>query len=296
MDPPRANGDGVVLVTPAQMKAIFFLTKKLGHDESWIRNTVGVEYGVEHLRDLSEDQASEMITTLQESVDQKGGKVMALNLAPAPDSGVPALDEKAITLKSQADAISIQNDGQFVTAGEFLKGVLALKKEITSSWEPTIQAAHKAHRSAIESRDKHLIPVIEAERQIKNKLSAYQLLQETIRRQLEEEEKARVQAETEALEAAARELAEGGEYSAAKATVRQVFDIKPAEVAATPKIKGISFSENWTFSVVDPLAVPREYLMVDEVKIRQVVKALKGDCKIPGVQVRCEKVASGRVA
>jgi hypothetical protein len=74
VDPPRANGDGVVLVTPAQMKAIFFLTKKLGHDESWIRNTVGVEYGVEHLRDLSEDQASEMITTLQESVDQKGGK------------------------------------------------------------------------------------------------------------------------------------------------------------------------------------------------------------------------------
>ena len=221
---------------------------------------------------------------------------MALNLAPEPDSGVPALDEKAITLKSQADAISIQNDGQFVAAGEFLKGVLALKKEITSSWEPTIQAAHKAHRSAIESRDRHLIPVIEAERQIKNKLSAYQLLQETIRRQLEEEEKVRVQAETEALEAAARELAEGGEYSAAKATVRQVFDIKPAEVAATPKIKGVSFSENWTFTVVDPLAVPREYLMVDEVKIRQVVKALKGDCKIPGVQVRCEKVASGRVA
>ena len=74
VDPPRASADGVVLATPAQMKAIFALAKRLGHDESWIRNTVGVEYGVEHLRDLSEDQASEMITTLQETVDQKGGK------------------------------------------------------------------------------------------------------------------------------------------------------------------------------------------------------------------------------
>lgn len=73
-DAPRADGNGVLLITKDQLKAVFFYTKKLGHDEAWLRNSVGAEYGVEHLSDLTEDQASQLITVLKEDLDAKGGK------------------------------------------------------------------------------------------------------------------------------------------------------------------------------------------------------------------------------
>lgn len=40
----------------------------------------------------------------------------------------------------------------------------------------------------------------------------------------------------------------------------------------------------WEFRVVDLAAVPREYLMVDEKKVAKVVKALKADTSIPGIE------------
>ena len=56
-------------------------------------------------------------------------------------------------------------------------------------------------------------------------------------------------------------------------------------MAAPPKVKGISSSIEWKFVVEDPALVPREYLSVDDKKIRGVVEALKDQTRIPGVRV-----------
>ena len=52
-----------------------------------------------------------------------------------------------------------------------------------------------------------------------------------------------------------------------------------------PRTSGVSFVENWQFRITDSAKIPREYLMVDESKIRKIVKALKAGTSIPGVEV-----------
>jgi hypothetical protein len=60
----------------------------------------------------------------------------------------------------------------------------------------------------------------------------------------------------------------------------------------TPRVAGISYRETWKHRVTDVNKVPREYLMVDEQKLRRVVAAMKGQIKIAGVEVYAEKTAA----
>lgn len=46
-----------------------------------------------------------------------------------------------------------------------------------------------------------------------------------------------------------------------------------------------SFKKVWDFQITDENLIPREYLMVDESKIRKAVKEQKENCKIAGVRV-----------
>jgi hypothetical protein len=56
----------------------------------------------------------------------------------------------------------------------------------------------------------------------------------------------------------------------------------------------VSTREVWKFEITDAAQIPREYLVVDEARIRKVVQALKGDAKIPGVRVYPERqIAAG---
>jgi hypothetical protein len=55
----------------------------------------------------------------------------------------------------------------------------------------------------------------------------------------------------------------------------------PPVMEETTKVKGIT--KRWTFEVTDATAVPREYLVVDETKIRQAITG--GERLIPGVRI-----------
>ena len=70
--------------------------------------------------------------------------------------------------------------------------------------------------------------------------------------------------------------------------------VAPVIQREAPKVQGVSMREVWKFEVTDATQVPREYLVVDETKIRKVVAALRSDAKIPGVRVYAERqVAAG---
>jgi hypothetical protein len=45
---------------------------------------------------------------------------------------------------------------------------------------------------------------------------------------------------------------------------------------------------------VDPALVPREYLCVDDKKIAAVVRAMKGDTRIAGIEVYPDTIAASR--
>jgi len=78
-----------------------------------------------------------------------------------------------------------------------------------------------------------------------------------------------------------------------EATDMAIDEAAKAEAAMTPapvvpeapKTEGLSMRDNWCFEVVDPMIVPRSYLMIDEAKLGKVVRALKGQISIPGVRI-----------
>ena len=61
-----------------------------------------------------------------------------------------------------------------------------------------------------------------------------------------------------------------------------------------PRVPGMTLRKNWSFRVTNPDLIPREYLMPDLVKIGGVVRALKNQCRIPGIEVYEEDTIQGR--
>lgn len=145
------------------------------------------------------------------------------------------------------------------------------------------------------------------ERRFKDALLAYDREQERkaaeLRRKAAEEQRQREEeAERERRFQAQRaaRLAEQGKtdqaHEAAQAAA-QVVTPPPAPVvmAATPAARGIAYRTVYRYEVEDLEQVPREYLMLDERKVRQVVDSTLGQVKIAGLRIFEDKIiAAGR--
>jgi hypothetical protein len=95
----------------------------------------------------------------------------------------------------------------------------------------------------------------------------------------------------EIAEAAAAELRAGGMHEAADAVVeetRLAAQSMPmsVSVASTVPDSPLTFRDNWEWTIVDESKIPREYFLLDEKSIGAVVRAQKGLCRIPGIQVK----------
>jgi len=225
------------------------------------------------------------------------------------------LQTQALTVADQASAIVVRDQASLTAANQFLLAVKALLKEIASTFDPIIDKAHQAHKEALEKKKKHEAPLLQAERIVKGLVGNYLQEEERKRREAEaeayrvEQEKIRAEAEKtrladEALKkaAAAEAKGEGEKVDAildrAAAKIDKVDAAIPAPAPPPPPkpvtAPGISSREVWLFQVVDPDLVPREFMVVDESKIRRVVQAMKSGSKIPGVRVWSEKQIAAR--
>jgi hypothetical protein len=213
--------------------------------------------------------------------------------------------ELALTWPQQANALVIATPETYVEAGEMLKGIKALRKEIDATFDPIIKAAHAAHVEANGQKKRAELPLAEAETILKKGLVRYDAEQEQLRRaeELRLQELARQQAEAQQLaeaaflEAQANATTNKDEADQLRREAETVFEqpiAAPVVIVerTTPKVAGISYREVWRFRVTDPTKVPREYLSIDEQKIGGVVRALKGSTTIAGIEVYAEKVAS----
>lgn len=213
--------------------------------------------------------------------------------------------ERALTWPQRAGALTIQSPDSYTEAGEMLKGIKALRKEVDAAFDPIITAAHAAHREACSQKKRAETPLAEAETILKRGLIAYDTEQERIRRieerRLQElarlEQEARQLAEAAELERqanAATDLTEAYQMRHEAEALLDAPIVAPVVVLerSTPKVSGISYREVWRFRVTDAATIPREYLAVDEQKIGGVVRAMKGATAIPGIEVYPEKVAS----
>lgn len=148
--------------------------------------------------------------------------------------------------------------------------------------------AFKTHR-AITAQEKEMIaPYERADLVIAQKRAAFRAEQDRLDRirENQEREAARKQQQDELLAEAAR-LESQGEKEAAEVVMEHAASA-PAPVvvveSSIPKQAGAVVKRPWTFRIINPDLVPREYMVIDESKIRRVVQALGKNANIPGVE------------
>lgn len=152
----------------------------------------------------------------------------------------------------------------------------------------------KAKIKAIEAKRKEIVgPINKAVKSINDLFRApreqYEIVEAALKRAMTNFNNRVAEEQRKTLEAAAEKAQEGN---------AEGFNalMQTAQEHTAPVAAGTHTVTRWVFQVTDPSLVPREYLMVNEAKIRKVVNALKGDTNIPGVSVCSEKsiVARGR--
>lgn len=202
-------------------------------------------------------------------------------------------NETALATVDRLNAVAvITNAADYAACGELWKAGRAMMEAIDEGYDSIIKAAHLAHKAAVAKKKSYYDPVEAATRHVKGLMARYEADREAER-----------QAEQRRLEAKARRLAEdrlieeavaadaAGDQAQADAILAEPVVVAPVLLPkATPKVEGMVYREIWKFRIVDAALIPREYLLPNEVKIGQVVRALKGATAIPGIEVYSERV------
>ncbi len=211
------------------------------------------------------------------------------------------VEEKAVSILDHARAVKVTDSATYTAAGTLWKSIGDMIKEVKDTFDPICEAAHQAHKKAVEKRAKFLDPLTAAQKSVKGLMSAYDYAQELIRKAAQRrlEEIARKQAEEQALLdaiAAEEEAKKSGATKEEAAQEAETIIEQPVYVApvvipkAVPKMQGGPvYRTIWKFSVTDSTKIPREYLCIDTMKIGQIVRALKGQTNIPGIKAYEER-------
>jgi hypothetical protein len=189
----------------------------------------------------------------------------------------------------EAEGFIIDSDAKQQDAQLVIKNIKEMKERITAFYEEERESAYNTYQIILNKRKSFLDPLDEADKILRQRSSAYYQKQEEGRKRKEAEEfaKAQKKAEDEKLEQAA-ELEKADRKEEAEALLNtptvacpDVSDIPPAPVSQ----KGVSYRANWKWRIIDENKVPRKYLMLNEKMINRIVKDLKQNHGIPGIQV-----------
>ena len=223
------------------------------------------------------------------------------------NESIVAIEKRAEEAHAEASAIVIRDQDTLTRANAKTIAIKGLIKEIDDTFEPIYKAQKATAALTKETWDRFRVPLDMDFKRIKKDVGDYQVEQDRLKREAEhriwqaEQDKLKAEAEArrvaeEALRKAALAEAKGNQDKAdkilEKAAVQETKiseKIEAATVAASApipepvKASGFSYRTDWDIKLIDINAVPREYLMFDEVKARKVVRASKGAVKIEGV-------------
>lgn len=190
-----------------------------------------------------------------------------------------------------AQATAITNAQQNEAAGAYLKEIKAKAKEIEAVRVSFVKPLNDQVKVINDWFKRPLDILSQAEAAVKRVMLAWdqaerkRVAEEEAR--LREEARKREEAERAKLEKRASKAEASGKEEKAEELRQQAAMVSvPAPVLAPPpRASGVQVRKSWDFEITDPALVPREYLEINEVKIRKVVLALKGDTSIPGIRV-----------
>jgi len=188
-----------------------------------------------------------------------------------------ALITRAQALVAQATAITISTTAQMEDASTFLTDVAAARKAIETRRQEWVKPLNDSVRE-INARFKHMLdPLDQAVSIVKDKMLAYQ---REAQRQAQEEQE-RLQCEADAARTKLLEAMPEGQVLPGPWEVPTVIPIAPRKTRVD---QGTVYTvQEWTYEVVNESEVPKEYWMLDRVKLARVVRA--GIRNILGIRV-----------
>ncbi|KKN10019.1 hypothetical protein LCGC14_1040740 [marine sediment metagenome] len=204
--------------------------------------------------------------------------------------------QKTESAIEEAKGYQIDSPVVYEAAGLFLKGLKGIQKQINETFDPVVKSAYAAHKEAVKAKKKHMEPLNKAEAIVKDKIGTYAVAEEKKRR---DEERILQEAARKQEEEARLKEAEEAEARGDTETVEEILEtpvVAPPVVLAsvTPKVEGISYTTIWKFRIKNPAGIPDKYKLIDEVKIGKIVKAMKDQTNIPGVEVYSEQSVRAR--
>lgn len=206
------------------------------------------------------------------------------------------IQQEVSLVEERAKELVISTDEEYEKAAEMGQQIKAKAKVVTDFFKPMKDTAYQAHKAVCDREKTMLKPLQDAEKILKNSMTAY--FQEKERKRKALEEKMRLEAEAEKerkLNEAASLEAEGKSDEAEMALMEAQMTENMAATATVvmdiPKAKGVSSSKNWEIETIDYEKVPVnfsgvEIRTVDEKAIIRLIRASKGSIQIPGIKYK----------
>jgi hypothetical protein len=171
------------------------------------------------------------------------------------------LTERTLSVPEQAKTIRVADRSSYERACNFLMDVIApMRREVEETFTPICQRTHEAHREATGQRSRHLKPLEDAERLLKQQIGAYELQkrreQEELERAAREAQELAIAESTEAAIEAAE--AQGATREEVRAIIEQpVTMTRPVIEAPIQRVSGVSTRKTWRAAIVDIKALCR---------------------------------------
>jgi len=183
----------------------------------------------------------------------------------------------------KAVKVTVTDQKSLSVAETILVQVKDIIKGVIEYFEDPIKKAHAAHKAILAKKNEALDPLLKAEKFLKNAVKDYLVEEERARRAAEEQRKF----EQEALLSKLDTERDKGDTKAADKTFEKIEEIheKSMKIEETPQMVGVTKKTLIRWKVSDLDLVPRDLLTVDKPKVDEIVKRMKMNASIPGIEV-----------
>lgn len=213
------------------------------------------------------------------------------------DPRVKPVAKQVESLASSVETFECKDAATYESGAEVLKTIKGLHRQVEDQRKTITKPLDEAKRQVMDLFRPLTNTLTQAERTIKQRLVAWSNEQERIRREEQRKADEKARKERERLEKQAEEARKKGREERAQTLQdRAVSTVAAPPPPAAPKVSGVQTRTVWRFRVVDASKVPDKYKVVDEKKVGGVVRSLKGDTEIPGVEVWEESTMAARSA
>lgn len=197
------------------------------------------------------------------------------------------IESQALVMSEQARLIVVSDKTSMEIADNTVDEISKAITRINNHYKPLADAAFKSHRLITSQWNEMKRPLEDVKTHLVNQVKAYQ---RKVREEAEAEQRrlaeiARKQDEERRLQEAIIAEQEGNVEEAQAIIEEEMFVPTPVVRPDVPKVDNRKYATKWSWKVTDINKVPREYLIVDQIKMNGIVRAMKGQTRITGIEV-----------